>query len=146
MRATMVLWRMLYFTPGPLQPDPSKSPEWNRGAYLVNAVSHCGECHTPRTALGGLEPERQLGGARLAGAGAKRAPNITPDAKDGIGAWSAADIVSLLRLGMTPIGDFVAAPMSEVVEGTAKLSDADCAAIAVYLKSVPPLSGKGGLK
>jgi mono/diheme cytochrome c family protein len=143
MRATMVLWQMLYFTPGPLQPDPGKSGEWNRGAYLVNAVSHCGECHAPRTALGGPERERQLGGAVLAGAADKRVPNITPDTKDGIGAWSIADIVSLLKLGVMPNGDFVTAPMSDVVDGTAKLSDTDRGAIAVYLKSVSPLSGKG---
>lgn len=143
-RATMVLWRMLYFTPGPLQPDPSKSVEWNRGAYLVHAVSHCGECHTPRTALGGLERQRQLGGAILAGADRKRAPNITADIKDGIGSWTLDDITALLKLGIKQNGDFVAAPMSEVVEGTARLSDADRLAIAIYLQSVPPLPGKGG--
>jgi mono/diheme cytochrome c family protein len=143
-RATMVLWRMLYFTPGPLQPDPTKSAEWNRGAYLVKAVSHCGECHTPRTALGGLVRERQLAGARLPGPGDKRAPNITPDTKDGIGSWTVEDITALLKLGIKQNGDFVAAPMSEVVEGTGKLSEADRGAIAAYLKSVPPLPGKGG--
>lgn len=143
-RGTMVLWRMLYFTLGPLPPDPSKSAEWNRGAYLVKAVSHCGECHTPRTALGGLERDRQLGGAVLAGAERKRAPNITPDMKDGIGSWTVDDITALLKIGMKQNGDFVEAPMSDVVEGTAKLTDADRHAIAIYLKSVPASPGRGG--
>lgn len=142
-RSTMVVWRLLYFTEGPLAPDPSQSPEWNRGSYLANAVSHCAECHTPRNFLGALEKGRSFGGAKLAGADGKRAPNITPDSANGIGKWSLDDIAAVLKRGMTPDGDFVAAPMSEVVEGTAKLTDADRRAIAVYLKSLPALSGHG---
>jgi mono/diheme cytochrome c family protein len=143
-RVAMVLWRALYFTPGPLEPDPAKSTEWNRGAYLVKAVSHCGECHTPRTALGGLEHDRELAGARLPGPGDKRAPNITPDATDGTGSWTIDDAAALLKIGIKQNGDFVGEPMSDVVEGTGKLSDADRRAIAVYLKSVPAVPGKGG--
>lgn len=139
MRLSMVLWRTFYFTEGPLQPDPAQSPEWNRGAYLVTAVSHCGECHTPRDALGGPETARRLAGAVLAGPNARKAPNITPQRGDGIGSWSVDDIATLLKTGATPIGDTVATPMSEVVEGTAHLTDADRRAIAVYLKSVPPV-------
>ncbi len=141
-RATMVLWRALYFTPGPLQPDPAKSAEWNRGHYLVKAVSHCGECHTPRTALGGLEHDRALAGAQLPGPGDKRAPNITTDVNDGIGSWTIDDITALLKVGIKQNGDFVADPMSDVVEGTTKLTDPDRKAIAVYLKSVPAVPGK----
>ena len=140
----MVPWRALYFTPGPFQPDPSRDATWNRGAYLVTAVVHCGECHTPRNFLGAVEPDRSFGGGTLVGPGVKHAPNITPDPTDGIGKWSADDIATLLRIGLMPGGDFVGAPMSEVVAGTAKLTDADRRAIAVYLKSVPPVPGKGG--
>jgi len=74
----------------------------------------------------------------------KRVPNITQDAADGIGKWSEDDIVTLLKFGALPGFDFVQAPMSEVVDGTAKLSDADRKAIAVYLKTLPALPGKGG--
>ena len=144
MRASMLFWRALYFEEGPLRPDPAQSAEWNRGAYLVNAVGHCSECHTPRTALGGPDRSRFLNGAMLAGAKPKRAPNITPDTADGIGAWNVGQIADLLKTGMTPKGDFISAPMAEVVEGTAKLSDADRRAIAIYLKTLPPLPGKGG--
>jgi mono/diheme cytochrome c family protein len=144
MRLSMVLWRSLYFTPGPLAPDPAQSAAWNRGAYLATAVAHCGECHTPRTALGGLDQDRRFGGNRLSGAPGKLAPNISTDPKDGIGRWQAADIVDLLKSGMTPNGDFVTAPMSEVVDGTAKLTDDDRMAIATYLKSLTAVPGKGG--
>jgi mono/diheme cytochrome c family protein len=142
-RATMLLWRLLYFTEGPLAPDARASPEWNRGRYLATAVSHCGDCHTPRNSLGALDKKRLFAGGRLAGADRKRVPNITPDVADGIGKWSLDDIVSVLKRGMTPDGEFVAAPMSEVVEGTSKLTDADLKAIAVYLGSVPALPGHG---
>jgi mono/diheme cytochrome c family protein len=141
-RSTMVVWRLLYFTEGPLAPDQSRSPEWNRGRYLVSAVSHCAECHTPRNFLGALDKARSFFGAPLPGEGAKHAPNITPDDANGIGKWGLDDITTLLKLGETPDGDFVAAPMSEVVEGTSKLTDSDRAAIAVYLKSVPALPGR----
>ncbi|MEI9985671.1 MAG: cytochrome c [Aliidongia sp.] len=143
-RLSMLLWRALYFQPGPLAPDPTRSAEWNRGAYLAIAVGHCGECHTPRTALGGLDQDRRFGGNKLSGPKGKLAPNISTDLKDGIGKWSVDEIAALLKSGMTPDGDFVAAPMSEVVDGTAKLTDADRMALATYLKSGPAVPGKGG--
>ncbi len=144
MRMSMILWRALYFSEGPLEPDPAKSAQWNRGAYLVNAVVHCGECHTPRTWLGGLDASRRFNGGTLAGPGAKHAPNITSDPADGIGKWSADDVVTLLTSGMLPNGDFVEAPMSDVAEDTAHLTEADRRAIAIYVKSIPALPGKGG--
>jgi mono/diheme cytochrome c family protein len=143
-RLSMVLWRALYFEPGPMASNPAQSAEWNRGAYLATAVSHCGECHTPRTALGGLDQDRRFGGNKLSGPKGKLAPNISTDMTNGIGKWSSKDIVELLKSGVTPDGDFVAAPMSEVVEGTAKLTDADRMALATYLKSLPAVPGKGG--
>jgi mono/diheme cytochrome c family protein len=143
-RLTMLPWRALYFNAGPFKPDPAQSAQWNRGAYLANAVAHCGECHTPRTLLGGREDERRFNGGTLVGTGAKHAPNITPDPTDGIGKWRLEDILTLLKTGMMPNGDFVQAPMSDVVEDTAKLTETDRVAIATYLKSLPPLPGKGG--
>jgi mono/diheme cytochrome c family protein len=140
-RSTMAVWRLLYFTQGPLASDPRESTEWNRGNYLATAVSHCGDCHTPRNFLGAPRNERRFAGTRLAGPDRPCAPNITPDTKDGIGKWSLDDIVAVLKRGTTPVGEFVAAPMSEVVEGTSKLTDADLKAIAVYIKTVPALSG-----
>jgi mono/diheme cytochrome c family protein len=141
-RSTMVGWRLFYFTPGPLAPDPSKSAEWNRGAYLANAVAHCGDCHTPRDWLGALENDRRFAGAKLAGPGNIRAKNISSHLTDGIGKWKVEDIAEVLRSGATPDGDFVEKPMSEVVEATAKLTPADRLAIATYVKSIPPQAGK----
>ena len=141
-RLGMVFWRMLYFTPGPFAVDAAESPRWNRGAYLVNAVGHCGECHTPRNALGALRQDRRFGGAPLFGPGNKRAANITPDPTDGIGKWSPEDITTLLATGQKPDGDFVNSTMGDVVEVTAKLTPDDRLAIAAYLKSLPPLPSR----
>jgi mono/diheme cytochrome c family protein len=138
-RFLLVGWRLLYFQEGPLQPVPGKDAQWNRGNYLANAVVHCGECHTPRSVLGGLERSRAYSG-NPDGPDGQKAPNITPDAQTGIGKWSADDIVTLLKTGQTPDFDFVGAGMGEVVKGTASLSNADLAAIAAYLKSLPPIA------
>ena len=134
-RAAMALWRGFYFTPGPWARDPSRSEEWNRGAYLANAVAHCGECHTPRDALGGMEIARRFAGGKLADNSGKDAPNLTPAR---LGAWRVEDFATVLETGMKPDGDFVAKPMSEVAEATAKLTPADRRAIAAYIKSLPP--------
>ena len=112
---------------------------WNRGAYLVATVGRCGDCHTPRNWLGAPDPDRALAGAS-AGGGGQAAPNITPDPETGIGRWSVDDIVTLLTDGQKPDFDFVGGAMGEIVNNTARLSDADRRAIAVYLKSLPPIA------
>ncbi len=139
MRLVMVPWRALYFREGQFAPDAARSAEWNRGAYLATAVAHCPECHTPRNFLGALKDGRRFVGAPIYGPGHHFAPNITSDPHDGIGAWSLTDITNLLSLGVTPKGDFVGGPMAEVVAGTAKLTDADRHAVAVYVKALPPI-------
>lgn len=142
MRLVMVPWRALYFSEGPFVPNAAQSAEWNRGAYLATAVVHCPECHTPRNFLGALKDDRRFAGAPIYGPGKHYAPNITSDPHDGIGTWSAGDVVDLLKSGITPKGDFVGGPMAEVVAGTAKLTEADRRAVAVYVKSLPPLPSK----
>jgi len=140
-RFLVTFWNWLNFRRGPFRADPAKSKAWNRGAYLVNALGHCGECHTPRNALGGLKRTLAMSGS--AGGPAGDAPNITPDKRTGIGGWSADDIVSALKLGVLPDGDFVGGEMTEVVEhGTSQLSDADLKAIATYLSSLPAVRSK----
>ena len=94
-------WKFLFFDDKPFTPDPSKSPQWNRGAYLVEGPGHCAECHSPRNVLGAIKPaERFAGGPEPEGKG--WVPNITPHA-DGISAWSEADIAEFLKSGLTPI-------------------------------------------
>jgi mono/diheme cytochrome c family protein len=136
-------WKLLFFTPGPFRPAPGRSAADNRGAYLVTALAHCGECHTPRNALGAPNLDGFLAGTPN-GPDGKKVPNITQDKKTGIGDWSDEDIVNLLKTGMTPDLDFVGGAMSEVIKDTSRLTDEDRRAIAGYLKTVPakPFSNK----
>jgi mono/diheme cytochrome c family protein len=136
-RRSLGLWKLLFYGTGTIEPDAAKSPAWNRGHYLVEALGHCGECHTPRNILGGQDRSRAYsGGPNPDGKG--RVPNITPD-KTGIGAWSKADIVYLLESGFTPDYDSVGSSMAAVVKNTAELPAADREAIADYVQSLPPL-------
>jgi mono/diheme cytochrome c family protein len=140
-RLTITAWKTLFFKEGPLQPDPAKSEEWNRGRYLVDAVGHCGECHTPRNFLGAAQSDRYLAGVR-GGPDGQNAPNITPDKATGIGGWTQEEVLALLKDGSTPDFDYVGSGMAEVVRNsTGRLTDDDRKAIAVYLESLPPLSG-----
>jgi mono/diheme cytochrome c family protein len=138
-RFAQTFWKWLFFEPGPPRSEPGRGAEWNRGAYLVRALVHCGECHTPRNVLGGIDGSRWLAGA-LDGTQGDATPNITPDAETGIGGWSAEEIADYLETGMNPDGDFAGSSMADVVEhSTSKLTDADRAAIAAYLRSVRPI-------
>jgi mono/diheme cytochrome c family protein len=130
-------WKLLYLDGQPFRPDPAKSAAWNRGAYLVNGPSHCAECHSPRNVLGGIvESQRLAGGPNPEGEG--WVPNIT---QKGLATWSEGDIAELLKTGQLPDGDSVGAQMSAVVRNMAQLSDEDRAAIATYIKSLPPVEG-----
>ena len=131
-------WKGRYFEPGRFEADPSRSEQWNRGAYLVRHLGHCGECHTPRRALGALDASRELAGND--DNEDESVPNITPHREDGIGNWSVGDIEYFLDFGMLPDGDFAGSSMADVVEdSTSRLTPDDRLAIAEYLKSLPPL-------
>jgi mono/diheme cytochrome c family protein len=131
-------WRLLFFEDGPFVPDPGQSEAWNRGAYIVNGPGHCGECHTPRNALGAPERDRFLAGNRD-GPDGKPVPNITPHA-GGIGDWAKSDLVFAFQTSILPDGDVFGGAMAEVVEdGLSHLSREDLEAIADYLLSVEPL-------
>jgi mono/diheme cytochrome c family protein len=135
-------WQWLFFRPGEFEPDPSQSEEWNRGAYIVTALAHCGECHTPRNLVGALKPSMAYAGAEDGPEG-ELAPNITPDEATGIGSWSLEDIVWFLQMGLKPDGDDTQGLMSEVIEtGYQHLREADLRAIAVYLKTLKPISNR----
>ena len=137
-RTAAGIWKSRYFEPGRFVRDPQKSERWNRGAYLVRHLGHCGECHTPRHALGALRRERELAGNPDAPED-ESVPNITPH-EDGIGDWSRGDIEYFLEIGMLPDGDFTGSSMADVVEdNTSHLTRDDRLAIATYLKSLPPL-------
>ena len=111
----------------------------DRGRYLVAALGHCGECHTPRNWAGALDNSHYLVGAEE-GPDGDPVPNITPDCADGIGKWDADDLGYFLETGQLPDGDYVGGAMTDVVdEGTSKLTGADRKAVVEYLRSIPAL-------
>jgi mono/diheme cytochrome c family protein len=132
-------WKLLFFTPGPFQPAPERSAAYNRGAYLVTALAHCGECHTPRNFLGAVRTGQRFSGT-ADGPGGQLVPNITPDPGTGIGKWEKADVVELLKTGTTPEQSKVKGAMREVIQdGLKYLSDADAEAIADFLFAQSPI-------
>lgn len=136
-RAAAGLWKARYFEAGRFEPDPGQSEQWNRGAYLVRHLGHCGECHTPRSRFGKLDQARELQG-NPEGPGDEKIPNITGDPEDGIGDWSLSDIEYFLEIGMLPDGDFTGSSMGDVIDdNTSHLTKEDRLAIATYLKSLP---------
>ncbi|TPN37955.1 cytochrome c [Mesorhizobium sp. B2-3-3] len=133
-RIAMAGWNGLFFTPGEFKPDKNRSTEWNRGAYLVEGLAHCGACHTPKDVFGADKTSQSYQGSEVQN---WFAPNLTGDSRTGLGGWSEQDIVSLLKAGHND-RTTVYGPMAEVVkDSTSKMTDADLKAIAVYLKSLP---------
>jgi mono/diheme cytochrome c family protein len=134
-------WKLLFLHGGPYEPDPWRSAQWNRGAYLVNGPGHCAECHSPRNVLGGIiDSERFAGGPTPDGKG--WVPNITPvGLQHGKDVWSEKDVASFLDDGMTPSGDYAGGVMAEVIRNTSLLGADDRAAIATYVMSLPPVQG-----
>lgn len=139
-RSLLRLWKELYFRPGAYQPDRSRPALWNRGAYLVEAAAHCGECHTPRSWTGALDDDRRLAGT-TDGPDDTVVPNITPDRGSGIGRWRTSDLVTYLQSGLRPDGDSAGGLMAEVIDnGLRHLRPDDLTAIAEYIRSVPPVN------
>jgi len=137
-RVLMRGWNKLFFNPVPTG-NRNKSAEWNRGAYLVNGPAHCGACHSPKNAFGA--DKGQLTGASLQG---WFAPDLTSETNAGLGSWTAGDIAEYLKKGRNRYS-LASGPMAEAVENsTSMMRDADLAAIAVYLKDLPPSKGNGG--
>ena len=129
-------WKELNFESARFTPDAARDEQWNRGAYLVRHLGHCGECHTPRSTFGVLQTDLEMAGSRM---GDEKIANITQHRVDGIGRWSVRDIEYFLDIGMLPDGDFAGSLMGAVIEdNTSKLTREDRLAIAVYLKTAPP--------
>jgi mono/diheme cytochrome c family protein len=136
-RRTLGGWKLLFLDGKPFEPDASKSAQWNRGAYLVNGPGHCAECHSPRNLLGGIVAAQRFGGGPNP-EGEGWVPNITQKA---LGDYSEKDIDYLLETGNTPDGDSVGGAMTPVVRNTSQLTPQDRAAMAAYIKSLPPVEG-----
>jgi mono/diheme cytochrome c family protein len=136
LRFLVGFWKWLYFSPGPFVADAGRTPALNRGAYLVGALGHCGECHTPRTALGGPRRDRLLAGAAKGPEG-KGVANLTP-AK--LKKWDDNELREFLLGGITPDGDVAAETMGEVIRNTtSQLTPEDLAAVIAYLRALPAL-------
>jgi mono/diheme cytochrome c family protein len=137
-RRTLGGWKFLFLDGRELKPDPAKSAQWNRGAYLANAPSHCAECHSPRNLLGGIIQSQRFAGGPDPEGGDGWVPNIT---QAGIKDYSERDIERILETGDQPNGDSVGGAMTPVVGNISKLPAEDRAAIAAYIKSLPPVEG-----
>lgn len=136
-RRNVGIWKLLFMDVRPFMADAARSVQWNRGAYLVNGFGHCAECHSPRNALGGvIRGERFAGGPNPEGEG--WVPNIT---QKGISSWSEKDIADFLETGDMPEGDTASGLMRPVIKNLAQLTPEDRAAMAAYLKSLPPIDG-----
>lgn len=136
-RRTLGLWKLLYLDGRPFKPDFKRDEIWNRGAYLVNGPGHCAECHSPRTPLGGIVArQRFAGGPDPEGQG--WVPNIT---QLGLGSWSLDDIAQFFEFGDKPNGRPILGSMVPVIRNTSQLPVGDRAAMAAYLKSLPPVEG-----
>jgi len=137
LRFSMMGWNALFLDEKPFVPDPSKSAQWNRGAYLVQGPAHCSACHTPRNALMAENSSAAFSGGLV---GYWYAPNITSDPVSGIGRWSEADIVRYLGSGDVPGKAQAAGSMAEAIEHSFQyLAQADLQAMAVYLETVPAI-------
>lgn len=136
LRKALLAWRALYFRAGTYRPDPDRSGQWNRGAYLVEGLGHCNECHTTRTSLGGLDDELFLAGGVIPAQG-WYAPDLGMHEGGGLEGWSRQDVVDLLKTGRSAHGT-ATGPMADVVrKSTQHMTDADLQAIAIYLESLP---------
>ncbi len=134
-RTSLIGWNMLNFSQGEFAPNAEKTPQWNRGAYLVEGLGHCGTCHTPKNLIGGDKNGQFLAGSNLQG---WIAPDITANAHSGIGQWSNEDLVEYLKTGANRF-DIASGPMAEAVENsTQHWTDEDLMAVAVYLKDGQP--------
>jgi mono/diheme cytochrome c family protein len=136
-RGLLGLWKSLYFEPGVFRPDPGRSAEWNRGAYLVDGLGHCGACHTPRNLLGGEKRERYLSGGEAEG---WHAPALNAESPSPL-PWTAATLHEYLRTGLADGHAIAAGPMDPVVRNLARAPQPDVRAITTYLLTVLEAAG-----
>ncbi|MDQ0512975.1 cytochrome c [Ancylobacter amanitiformis] len=137
-RWLMAIWATLFNSDTRFEPVPEQSPEWNRGAYLVEAAGHCGECHTPRNLMQAMDQRRKFAGGVAEG---WNAYNISSDGVSGIGDWSVEQLTAYLAAGHATGRGVASGPMGEAVAlSLSQLVPSDIQAIVTYLKSVPPVA------
>jgi mono/diheme cytochrome c family protein len=137
-RELMAIWALLYDPNKRFEPVSDRSPNWNRGAYLVESLGHCGDCHTPRTLLQALNNRKKFGGGMAEG---WRAYNLSSDAASGIGSWTEAEMQQYLSTGHSMNRGSAFGPMAQAVHlSFQNLTPSDLGAIAEYVRSVPPVT------
>ena len=138
LRPSLIAWNAINFSPGEFRPNQARSAQWNRGAYLVEGLGHCGSCHSPKSALGADLRSQAYRGAVINNT---VAPDLTSNPRTGLGRWSAGEIVEYLKTGRNRFSN-ASGPMAEVVTySTSLLSESDLLAMAAYLKSIAATSG-----
>lgn len=135
------VWKWLFFDAGEFQVQPDKSAQWNRGAYLAEAMGHCGECHTPRNLFGALRTDMTYAGT-TEGPEDELVPNITPHKTTGIGDWSRDELLEFLKFGELPDGEYAAGSMDPVIEGLRHLTPEDRDALTDYLRTLPSVDNR----
>lgn len=141
-RLLLPFWQALFFRPGVLQPDSGHDDTLSRGAYIANALTHCGECHTPRNLLGATRPELFLAGTED-GPDGDPVPNITSSEADGIGDWDEYDLLLYLEEGELPDGDYAGGAMVDVIDNsTSVMTGDDLQALVEYVLSVPAVDNR----
>ena len=137
-RWTMIFWSLVFNPDTRFAPNTAKSAEWNRGAYIAEALAHCGDCHTPRNLAFALDNHRKFAGAVAAG---WRAYDITSDKATGIGSWSDEDIFAYLSKGHATGRGTASGPMGEAVDHSfSQMDPADIRALVTYLRSIPAVA------
>src|SRR5690349_243357 len=137
-RGLMAVWSKFYNPNKRFEPVAEQSAEWNRGAYLAEALGHCGECHTKRTFLQALDNKKKFAGGMAEG---WRAYNLTSDKESGIGTWSAEDLENYLKTGHSADKGSAFGPMAQAVHlSFQKLTPSDVKAIVTYVRSIPAVS------
>jgi mono/diheme cytochrome c family protein len=136
-RKSLAAWRALYFREGEFKPDPAQSPQWNRGAYLVQGLGHCNECHAARDSLGGTAGDQHLTGGQIPMQN-WYAPDLSTRQNGGLQGWREQDIVDLLKTGQSAKGAAFGPMAGVIASSTQHMTDDDLRAIAVYLRSLPP--------
>ena len=140
-RVAALAWKWLFFSAAEFQQHPTQSAQWNRGAYLAEAMGHCGECHTPRNRFGALRVDLAYAG-NAHGPEDELVPNITSDKRTGIGDWSRADLQEFLKFGELPDGEYAAGAMDPVIEGIRHLTPDDREALINFLRTLPPIENR----
>lgn len=143
-RSSMAVWNLLFLDKAPFKPDPAKSAQWNRGAYLVEGLAHCSSCHSPRGLM-----MQEVGGKAFAGGslGDWYAPNITSHPISGIGGWTDDELATYLKTGRVEGKGQAGGGMAEAVSNSlSKLRDEDISAIVTYLRTVPAVADKGATR